>query len=151
MFRHSCHFLLPVVQILLGDVYMVKVLTKKELCTRYRHPWNCDICGSVETQSHTWMERKHNVLLSDLCNHVKYKRIKKISCQIKSNLKAITLKNIFVKFFVRACFLFKIACLICINTFSFLFNLSSRLTVVLDHWQPSTNFGFLLKTLWKQV
>ena len=27
------------VQIPLGDIYMVKIQTKKELWTRYRHPW----------------------------------------------------------------------------------------------------------------
>ena len=43
MFKHSCHFLLLVVQIPLGVVHMVKILTKKESCACYRHPWKCDI------------------------------------------------------------------------------------------------------------
>ena len=42
MLKNSCLFPLPVVQIWLGDVYMVQILTKKELWTRFRHPLNCE-------------------------------------------------------------------------------------------------------------
>ena len=31
----------------LGDVYMVKILTNKELWIRYRHPWTYDPCRDV--------------------------------------------------------------------------------------------------------
>ena len=31
----------------LGDVHIVKILTKKELWTRYRLPWNCDKCSHM--------------------------------------------------------------------------------------------------------
>ena len=38
------------VRISLGDIYMVKILNKKELWTFYRLPWNCDIYLMVITK-----------------------------------------------------------------------------------------------------
>ena len=42
------------VRISLGDIYMVKILNKKELWTLYRLPWNCDIYLMVIAELQWW-------------------------------------------------------------------------------------------------
>ena len=57
------------VQIPLGDVYMVKILTKKELWTRYRHPWNGDLYWTkIYLGKHYWEEIIYKTKVHDLIN-----------------------------------------------------------------------------------